>query len=70
MYEKEKNWKHEKKDKNTLTQFQICNRNNLILMNRIIKSLSSRENTFGGIRTSIKICLHSFKCGIRTIFCF
>ena len=57
MYERENFRKHDKKHKNTLSQFQVWNRNNLMLPNRSTKSSSSRENSFVRIRTSIKITL-------------
>ena len=60
MYEKDNFFQHEKNHKSMLTQFQMWHHNNLMLPNRIIISLSSRKNTFGGIRRSIKSMLTQF----------
>ena len=47
--------------KSTLTKFQTCNRNALMLLKGNIKSLSSSENTIGSITRSIKTLLTQFR---------
>ena len=47
--------------KNMLTQFQVWNRNDLMIPNGSIKSLSRSENNFGSIRGSIKDMLIQFQ---------
>ena len=69
IYQQKYFWLHKKKHKNTLAQFQICNQKDHMLSNGSMKYLYRIENTFGSIRGSIKIALHSLQCEIVTTLC-